>query len=97
MRILLIGLDGAGKTTTMKKLKNEDTSKVSSTRGFNIETFQVGDVRLDVWDIGGQSYIRPYWRNYFEETDGIVWVVDSSDPERIEEGIIELEKILKAE
>ncbi|KAK2956249.1 putative ADP-ribosylation factor [Blattamonas nauphoetae] len=97
IRILLIGLDGAGKTTTLKQLKGESTEGIASTKGFNIETFQLGEVKLNVWDIGGQSYIRPYWRNYFEETEGIVWVVDSTDHFRIQEGISELEKVLKTE
>ncbi|KAH7820153.1 Arl2 [Monocercomonoides exilis] len=97
MRILLIGLDGAGKTTIMKKLKKEDTSKVSPTRGFKIETFMFDKIKMNIWDIGGQSFIRPYWRNYFEKTEGIIWVIDSTDPSRFFEGITELSKVLKAE
>jgi ADP-ribosylation factor-like protein 2 len=52
---------------------------------------------LNVWDLGGQKYIRPYWRNYFEETEGIIWVVDSTDDDRFEEGMEELQKVLKTE
>lgn len=39
--------------------------------------------KLNVWDIGGQKTIRSYWRNYFEQTDGVIWVVDSSDKMRL--------------
>ena len=39
--------------------------------------------QLNVWDVGGQKTLRPYWRNYFEQTDGLVWVVDSTDRRRL--------------
>ena len=54
-------------------------------------------VKLNVWDIGGQSFIRPYWRNYFEQTEAIIWVIDSTDQSRFAEGISELSKVLKTE
>jgi GTPase SAR1 family protein len=50
-----------------------------------------------VWDIGGQKAIRPYWKNYYENTDGLVFVVDSSDEERINECIEELNSLLVEE
>jgi len=52
---------------------------------------------LNVWDIGGQKAIRPYWKNYYENTDGLVFVVDSSDEERIKECIEELDSLLTEE
>ena len=50
-----------------------------------------------MWDIGGQKAIRPYWKNYYENTDGLVFVVDSSDEERINECIEELNALLVEE
>ena len=78
-RLLILGLDNAGKTTIVAKLSGQDTSFISPTLGFNISTLTQSDYKLNLWDIGGQKSIRSYWRNYFESTDGLVWVVDSGD------------------
>lgn len=72
MRILLLGLDNAGKTTLLKHLANEDINHITPTQGFNIKSVQSTGFKLNVWDIGGQRKIRPYWRNYFENTDVLV-------------------------
>merc|ERR1712012_1509750 len=84
-RILVLGLDNAGKTTILKKLSEEDISHVMPTQGFNIKTLQHENVKLNVWDIGGQKTIRPYWSNYFDSSDTLVYVVDSSDRKRLAE------------
>lgn len=52
---------------------------------------------LNIWDVGGQKTIRSYWRNYFEQTDGLVWVVDSSDIRRLDDCRAELHNLLKEE
>ena len=52
---------------------------------------------MNIWDVGGQKSIRTYWRNYFESTDGIIWVVDSVDPWRLEECRTHLKDILSQE
>merc|ERR1719210_998465 len=83
MRILLLGLDNAGKTTILKKFNGEPIDTVSPTLGFNIKTLDYKGYKLNIWDVGGQKTIRSYWRNYFEQTDGFVWVVDSTDTERL--------------
>ena len=62
----LPGLDNAGKTTLLKTLASEDVSQITPTQGFNIKSVQSDGFKLNVWDIGGQRKIRPYWRNYFE-------------------------------
>ncbi|XP_034787284.1 ADP-ribosylation factor-like protein 3 isoform X2 [Pan paniscus] len=69
VRILLLGLDNAGKTTLLKQLASEDISHITPTQGFNIKSVQSQGFKLNVWDIGGQRKIRPYWKNYFENTD----------------------------
>jgi ADP-ribosylation factor-like protein 2 len=65
MRLLILGLDNAGKTTLLKKFSGENTDEVSPTLGFNIKTLVYQDFKLNCWDVGGQATIRSYWRNYF--------------------------------
>jgi ADP-ribosylation factor-like protein 2 len=79
VRILVLGLDNAGKTTVIKKFSGEDISTISPTLGFQIQTLEYRGFRLNIWDVGGQKTIRSYWRNYFEQTDGLIWVVSDQD------------------
>jgi len=65
--------------------------------GFNIQTLDYNGFTLNLWDVGGQKSIRTYWRNYFEQTDGIIWVVDSVDRWRLEECKAQLKDILHQE
>ena len=124
IRILVLGLDNAGKTTIVRRLCDKPIDEIEPTLGFSIQTLdydlsKTGTTpettttttttqtvekttlsqvyQLHLWDIGGQSTIRAYWRNYFEKTDGIVWVVDSGDRHRL--GLVrdELETILDQE
>jgi len=139
IRILILGLDNAGKTTVCKKYCGQPIDKIEPTLGFNIHTLEYssGDhaddvddddddnknsdnknsdnnnpddpqlhaaisdttacYNLNLWDIGGQSSIRAYWRNYFERTDGLIWVVDSCDTERLELCKQELQQLLQQE
>ncbi|CAN1180226.1 ADP-ribosylation factor-like protein 2 [Linum perenne] len=97
MRILMVGLDNSGKTTIVLKINGEDTSVISPTLGFNIKTISYHKYMLNIWDVGGQRTIRSYWRNYFEQTDGLVWVVDSSDLRRLGDCKMELDNLLKEE
>merc|ERR1711933_594658 len=89
-RILMLGLDNAGKTTILKKMSEEDISHIMPTQGFNIKSLVHEGFKLNVWDIGGQKTIRPYWSNYFESSDALVYVIDSSDRRRLEESGIPL-------
>jgi len=97
MRILLLGLDNAGKTTILKALASEDVSHITPTQGFNIKSVQSQGILLNVWDIGGQKAIRPYWRNYFENTDVLIYVIDSADRARLEEAGLQLAELLEEE
>merc|ERR1712210_432603 len=94
-RILMLGLDNAGKTTILKKLSEEDISHIMPTQGFNIKSLVHETFKLNVWDIGGQKSIRPYWSNYFESSDALVYVIDSSDRRRLEESGTELTELLQ--
>merc|ERR1712086_1185778 len=93
-RILMLGLDNAGKTTILKKLSEEDISHVMPTQGFNVKSLIQDGFKLNVWDIGGQKTIRPYWSNYFESSDVLGYVIDSSDRRRLEESGSELAELL---
>ncbi|KAL8562991.1 ADP-ribosylation factor protein 3 [Nucella lapillus] len=95
LRILLLGLDNAGKTTLLRSLASEDVSHTTPTQGFNIKSVQSSGFKLNVWDIGGQRRIRPYWRNYFDNTDVLIYVIDSSDKKRFEETGMELHELLE--
>jgi ADP-ribosylation factor-like protein 2 len=97
LRFLILGLDNAGKTTILKRLLDEDISTISPTLGFNIKTVTFAGFRLDIWDVGGQRSLRSYWRNYFESTDGLVWVVDSTDRARLGDCRYELHQLLREE
>mmetsp|Transcript_27400 Transcript_27400/g.31265 ORF Transcript_27400/g.31265 Transcript_27400/m.31265 type:complete len:189 (-) Transcript_27400:205-771(-) len=97
VRLLILGLDNAGKTTILKKFCGEPIDKIEPTLGFNIKTVEHDGFSLSFWDVGGQKSIRAYWKNYFESTDGLIWVVDSVD--RIRLGLCkqELQNLLKEE
>ena len=127
---LLVGLDAAGKTTILYKLKLgeivttiptigksknfaiQNKIKISSKllflinflnnlklkfflTGFNVETVEYKNICFTVWDVGGQDKIRPLWRHYFQNTQGLIFVVDSNDRERISEAKDELQKMVK--
>ena len=95
-KVLMVGLDAAGKTTILYKLKLGENVTTIPTIGFNVEGIECPDqnMRLTVWDIGGQDRIRPLWRHYFLNTGAIVFVVDSSDQMRLAEAKEELLKVL---
>merc|ERR1711915_691729 len=97
VRILMLGLDNAGKTTILKKFNGEDINEIAPTLGFNIKTLDHRGYKLNIWDVGGQKSLRSYWRNYFEATDGLIWVVDSADKRRMEDCKKELLALLGEE
>ncbi|KAL2104640.1 hypothetical protein VUR80DRAFT_9988 [Thermomyces stellatus] len=94
MRILMVGLDAAGKTTILYKLKLGEIVTTIPTIGFNVETVEYRNISFTVWDVGGQDKIRPLWRHYFQNTQGIIFVVDSNDRDRITEAREELQRML---
>ncbi|KAL9043078.1 MAG: hypothetical protein Q9180_000111 [Flavoplaca navasiana] len=94
MRILMVGLDAAGKTTILYKLKLGEIVTTIPTIGFNVETVEYKNIQFTVWDVGGQDKIRPLWRHYFQNTQGIIFVVDSNDRDRVVEAREELQRML---
>merc|ERR1712006_6032 len=94
MRILMVGLDAAGKTTILYKLKLGEVVTTIPTIGFNVETVEYKNIAFTVWDVGGQDKIRPLWRHYCTNTEGLLFVVDGNDRERVDEARDELTKML---
>ncbi|PRQ22920.1 putative small GTPase superfamily, ARF/SAR type, P-loop containing nucleoside triphosphate hydrolase [Rosa chinensis] len=94
VRILMVGLDASGKTTILYKLKLGEIVSTVPTIGFNVETIEYRNITFTVWDVGGQDKIRPLWRHYFKNTQGLIFTVDSNDRERIPEARNELHRIL---
>lgn len=98
--IVILGLDCAGKTTVLYRLQFNEFVNTVPTKGFNTEKIKVTlgnskTVTFHFWDVGGQEKLRPLWKSYTRCTDGIVFVVDSVDVERMEEAKTELHKITR--
>ncbi|KAK9099949.1 hypothetical protein Scep_023379 [Stephania cephalantha] len=96
-RILVLGLDNAGKTTILYRLQMGKWCPLFQAIGFNVETVQYNNIKFQVWDLGGQTSIRPYWRCYFPNTQAIIYVVDSSDTDRLVTAKDEFHAILEEE
>merc|ERR1712051_712425 len=94
MRIVMVGLGAAGKTTILYKLKLSEVITTIPTIGFNVETVEYKNISFTVWDVGGQDKIRKLWRHYYQGTQGLIFVVDSSDRDRVQDVCEELTKIL---
>ena len=99
-RILMFGLDGAGKTSILYQLKFSGLIKTTQTIGFNIETIKYKDLYIDIWDIGGFSIFPNdediiLFKHYYENTDGIIFVIDCNDKKRFgkaNKGLLEIIK-----
>lgn len=92
--ILMVGLDAAGKTTILMKLKLNETKETVPTIGFNVETVEYKNVKFHVWDVGGQEKLRQLWKHYYEGANAIIYVIDSNDRERMTLAKAELERLL---
>ncbi|GMH53763.1 hypothetical protein TrLO_g5374 [Triparma laevis f. longispina] len=93
-RLLLLGLDAAGKTTLLYSLKLNECVHSVPTVGFNVEHITYKKMDMTMWDVGGQDKIRRLWNHYYRGTDALIYVVDSCDRDRMEEARFELHKIL---
>jgi ADP-ribosylation factor protein 1 len=95
MRILMVGLDASGKTSILYRLKLGKPKKTIPTIGFNVETLEYKNIAFTVWDVGGQEKLRALWRHYFQNTQAVIFVVDSSDRHRLQEAAEELHRLIK--
>eukprot|EP00438_Fugacium_kawagutii_P019154 Skav219343 [mRNA] locus=scaffold76:258280:259410:+ [translate_table: standard] len=88
-QVLVVGLDSAGKTTMLYKMKPKEVKATIPTIGFNVEQAELSMgldlISIDCWDVGGRDKIRPLWRHFYQGKDAVVFVVDSADRERLME------------
>lgn len=82
-RVVVLGIDGAGKTSILMRMKLGEMTHTMPTIGFNVETVTFNNVQITAWDIGGQQKIRQLWKHYFDYIDAVIFVVDSNDVERM--------------
>ena len=94
-RILMVGLDAAGKTTILYKFQLGEVVTTIPTVGFNVETVTYKNINLTMWDVGGQDKIRRLWNYYFTNVNAIIFVVDSNDSSRFEEAREEIAKLMR--
>jgi small GTP-binding protein len=94
MKILMVGLDAAGKTTILYKLKLNELVTTIPTIGFNVDRIEYRNINFTIWDVGGQEKIRPLWRYYYEGIQAVIFVVDSNDRERVDEAAMEFKRMM---
>ncbi|KDR21099.1 E3 ubiquitin-protein ligase TRIM23-like [Zootermopsis nevadensis] len=94
MRVVTLGLDGAGKTSVLFKLKQNEFMTMIPTIGFNVETVEYKNLKFTIWDVGGQHKLRPLWKHYYSNTQAVVFVIDSSNHDRLAEAHSELAKLM---
>ena len=96
-RILMLGLDAAGKTTLLYRLKLGEVQHTVPTIGFNVEQVEYQNISFTVWDVGGQEKLRSLWRHYYDGAHALIFVVDSNDQERVGLAKSELHRLLNTE
>ena len=97
VRVVMVGLDAAGKTTLLYKLKLGEVVSTIPTIGLNVETVEHQNLQFTVWDMGGQDKLRSLWKHYYKGSHGVVFVIDSNDGARLDVAKAELETLLKAD
>lgn len=93
-KILFLGLDNAGKTTLLRRLKDDRMVQHDPTMYAHAEELTLGNVRFKAYDLGGHVAARKAWKNYFPSVDGVIYLVDSADRDRFDESKKELDGIL---
>jgi ADP-ribosylation factor 1/2 len=98
-RMLILGLDNSGKTSILYRLKLGEVVSVIPTIGFNVEELQFSSgataATIVSWDVGGRDRGRPLWRHYYQNIDSLVFVVDSTDRDRLGQAKDELGRLLR--
>ena len=82
-KLIIVGLDNAGKTTTLYKLHLGEVVMTQPTIGSNVELVKHNNVHFEVWDLGGQQTLRNSWQSYYRNTASVIMMVDSTDRGRM--------------
>eukprot|EP00929_Paragymnodinium_shiwhaense_P015479 TRINITY_DN123576_c0_g1_i1.p1 TRINITY_DN123576_c0_g1~~TRINITY_DN123576_c0_g1_i1.p1 ORF type:complete len:198 (-),score=40.81 TRINITY_DN123576_c0_g1_i1:171-764(-) len=102
-RMVLLGIDNAGKTTTLEQMKTlfgqkgMPADRIPPTIGLNLGRIQIDSVVAVFWDLGGHASFRSVWHNYYAEVQGVMFVLDSADAARMDEARDTLVDILSHE
>eukprot|EP00055_Hartaetosiga_balthica_P014773 m.83031 g.83031 ORF g.83031 m.83031 type:complete len:193 (+) comp8681_c4_seq1:232-810(+) len=94
IKILMNGLDASGKTTILYQLKLGKVVETIPSVGFNVESINVDDKAIKLWDVGGRSGTQALMYHYMNDLDAYVFVVDANDPERIDEALALFEQYM---
>jgi len=94
--IILLGLDNAGKTTLLYKLKNNTINSFIPTQRAQVETIELGNITFRAWDLGGHEAVRSLWTEYYVEADGVIFMIDSADNLRFDEAKLVLHDLLNS-
>ena len=93
-RVLLLGMDNAGKTTVLFQMHAGKAVKTMPTLGYNVEKVKFAGLELVLWDVGGQEQLRGHWRHYYTGTQGVVFIIDSADRNRFRQVREEMVQVL---
>lgn len=96
-KVVMVGLDNAGKTTILYKMSLGETVSSTATVGSNVETVRYKNIQMEIWDLGGQQSLRPFWATYYKKCDAVIMVVDSTDRARVGISKTELMTLLENE
>jgi len=98
--MLMLGLDAVGKTTILNKIGGE-VETTMTTIGFNVETLTHRTssriTSMTVWVLGGREKFRVLWRHFYKSADVVIFVIDSSDWDRIEDTKQQLDMLVMEE
>ncbi|KAG0380874.1 hypothetical protein BGX24_003735 [Mortierella sp. AD032] len=97
VKIVIVGLDNAGKTTVLYKLLLNEVVVTTPTIGSNVEEITYKNIKFLMWDIGGQESLRASWKTYYVNTKAVIMVIDSSDKERLHISKTELHTMMESE